>query len=162
MHEQFAMKRLATALLLTAALVTGCSAANPEPAAVQHRLLADEPWYRANPQPERAFEGTLVENRAPRDKHYFRRSNRYLLQGSETWQVYSPSRDEALAPFAGTHVRLIGKLVETDVEGIRRREIWPARLEAISATVARDGVAAGGPTRRSPGAGTTPATRRGS
>jgi hypothetical protein len=151
------MKLLAIAFVLAA----GCSAAHPEPVSV-HPLFADEPWYRAKTQPERTFEGTLIENPAPREKHYFRPSNRYLLKGAETWEVYTPSRDEVLAPFLGTRVRLIGKLVETDIEGVQRREIWPARLEVLSPAAVRDAATAGVPTPRSRAAGTTPAMRRGS
>lgn len=157
MHGPRAMN-LRTALALVFSM--SCSAANPEPTSV-HPLLAAEPWYLANAQPERMFEGTLIENPAPREKHYFRRTNRYLLKGAgETWEVYTPSRDETLAPFAGNRVRLIGKLVETDVEGIKRREIWPARLEVISPE--RDTAAAIAPTPRSRAGGTRPATPRGS
>jgi hypothetical protein len=142
-----------------ATVVTAAPAPN-EPAA-KKELFAQEEWYKAQKGDEVPFVGVLQssksENRADTVQHF----NPYRLQmqveekntveyvvmlvggGQEVRSVvevqtktvvrdvYVGDKTKLLDPYTGKTVKLIGKAVETEIEGRTFHEIWPARLEVV-------------------------------
>lgn len=130
---------LTTALLL-AAPPSAPNAAPAEkddpPAKVE--LFGGEGWYKNKKGEEREFVGVL--SKAPEPTVGIGRFNRYRLTmkakgKSVVREVYAGGHPELLAPYVGKTVKLIGKAVDTAVEGRVYAEIWPARLEVVEAPV---------------------------
>jgi hypothetical protein len=108
-----------------------CTVPRQEAGRTSQRLFADEPWYSASEASEQTFDGVLMANPEVPARPTFHRVNRYVLNGERaSWEVYTGGHDDGIEAFAGRRIRLIGKAVETNVEGRVHREIWPARLEA--------------------------------
>src|ERR1019366_3912928 len=130
---------------LTAALLLGAPPA-VEPARADRdapppklALFADEGWYKNRKVDEQDFVGVL--SKAPERRGGtigIGRFNLYRLtmnhNGKQTErEVYAGSHPDYLAPYVGKRIKLIGKAVDTEVEGKVYAEIWPALLEVVEA-----------------------------
>lgn len=102
-----------------------------EPASVA--LFADAAWYKDQPAKEETFAGVLT--RFTRTGPIGPRFNAYrlILDGDapDLHEVHVADKGDAVAPFVGKKVKLVGKAVETDADGRRLREVWPARLVVL-------------------------------
>ena len=129
------MREVRSFILFLVILACGCATpstgASGDAAAAAVDLLANEEWYRTQPGAEADFEGVLES--VPRPKLGFGgRLPFQLVMADESRDVYVGARTELLQPYVGKRVRLTGKTVEREVEGRHRREIWPARITALS------------------------------
>ncbi len=132
---------------LTAALLLGAPPA-PEPAAANKdappaklQLFADDSWYKNQKGEEKDFVGVLSRApTAPGGAAALGRFNPYRLtmtddKGKQSErEIYAGAHPELLAPYVGRKIKLIGKAVDTEVEGKLHAEIWPARVELMEAT----------------------------
>jgi hypothetical protein len=110
-------------------------------------LLADDPGYQKARGAETWFEGVLERNAAGLGATG--RFNVYRLALEEsgkktTRDLYTPGKGAALALLVGKRVRVLGKLVETEVDGKTYTEVWPARLQmgdgSLPPTPGADGI----------------------
>jgi hypothetical protein len=123
-----------TAWVLCCWLSAAASAEGPARAVV---LLAEEAEYKASRETEAVFEGVLERNPGtgriapPTRFHPFR----LVLSGDKpaVHEVYVPGKAFLLAGHAGQRVRLVGKLVSVEADGKTLRELWPGRLEPLTA-----------------------------
>jgi hypothetical protein len=122
---------------MTVALWCLCLAASPGAAdSGAVTLLADDPAYQKARGGEAVFEGVLERN--PGGKlGAGGRFNIYRLALEESGKpmardLYLPGNGAALALHVGKRVRVVGKLIETEDDGKKYLEIWPARLEIAS------------------------------
>src|SRR3954469_17978209 len=113
-------------LALSASLLT--PAADP---LASKELFAKEAWYKDQKGKEATFTGVLQE--APRAKDGGGRVNAYRLEmGDKKYRVlYTGGNDAALKPYVGYTVKFTGKAVDTEVEGTKHAEIWPAFIELV-------------------------------
>jgi hypothetical protein len=126
---------------MTVALWCLCLAAAPAADARDGAvtLLADDAAYQKAKGKEVVFEGVLERN--PGNKlGPAGRFNVYRLAMEEsgkpaTRDLYLPGKAALLALHVGKRVRLVGKLVETEDDGKKYVEIWPARFEIASGTL---------------------------
>src|SRR3954470_8946482 len=111
-------------LALSAALLT--PAADP-PASKE--LFAKEAWYKEQNGKEQGFVGVLQYT--PRKDAGTGRFNAYRLEmGDKKYrEVHVAGNDKVLKDYVGYTVKLTGKAVDTDVEGTKHAEIWPAFIE---------------------------------
>jgi hypothetical protein len=135
---------LTAALLFAAPPAVEPAHADAPPAKLA--LFADESWYKNRKADEQDFVGVL--SRVPERTggtvgagHF----NPYRLtmnhNGKQTErEVYAGAHPDYLAPYVGKRIKLIGKAVETDVEGKAHAEIWPALLEVVGAAPTTPGV----------------------
>ncbi len=133
-------------MTLTAALLLGAPPA-PEPAAADKdappaklQLFADESWYKDQKGEEKDFVGLLSRAPArPGGAVGVGRFNPYRItmtddKGKQSErEVYAGAHPELLAPYLGHKIKLIGKAVDTEVEGKQHAEVWPARVELLEA-----------------------------
>ncbi|HEX5761191.1 MAG TPA: hypothetical protein VF121_18550 [Thermoanaerobaculia bacterium] len=131
---------LAAAVLLGAGQGSGCQGADtqqagPEEAGPEEveidnpevEIYAAADWYRARPEPEERWEGTL-EKVDPVVGPAGRTSLTYALRTADRrLPVYAAGVQERLAPFTGRAVRATGKLVDLSGEGLGR-ELWIASI----------------------------------
>ncbi len=100
-------------------------------------LFGGEGWYKNQKGEEREFVGVLSKAPEPTGAAVgIGRFNPYRLTMKSDGktvvrEVYAGGHPEVLAPYVGKKVKLIGKAVDTAVEGRVYAEIWPARLEVI-------------------------------
>jgi hypothetical protein len=127
-------------------------AADPPPDVLP--LLAADKSYQQRPEPERVFEGVLERNPSAGRLGAAPRYNAFRL----TWtdgaghpggrELYLPDKAHLLAARLGQRLRLVGKAVDTEVDGKTYQELWPARLESagtppvVSAPASVNGVLA--------------------
>jgi PrcB C-terminal len=129
---------LTAALLFAAPPAAEPARADAPPARLA--LFADESWYKNRKADEQDFVGVLSKA-AGRPAELVGRFNPYRLtmnhNGKQTErEVYAGAHPEYLAPYVGKKVKLLGKAVETDVEGKAHPEIWPALLEVVGSAPA--------------------------
>ena len=157
---------------LTAALLLGAPPA-PEPTASKDappamlQLFADESWYKSQKGDEQDFVGLLSRAPAgPGGTVGTGRVNPYRLaitddKGKQSErEVYAGAHPELLAPYVGRKIKLIGKAVDTNVEGKLHAEIWPAHVELMDATPAEAPVAPRNSSTSSPATRSTTPTPR--
>jgi hypothetical protein len=124
--------------LLCLVLTTGLAATVPDqkvgPRGIP--LFAEEKWYQDAAGEEQTFTGVLDINPGaggiglPRRFHSYRLS--WIEGGNPVSRpVYMNGKDHLLALFVGHRVQLVAKLVDTEVEGKKAQELWPARLEVM-------------------------------
>lgn len=81
---------------------------------------------------DHVFEGVVSINPASTAKHTFHRVNRFLLDtASGQYELYTSGHDERVKPFVGNRVRVTGRVVETDVEGAKHRELWVDDIRSV-------------------------------
>jgi hypothetical protein len=124
-----------TAYCLFACLLLADAPAPERPGVVP--FFADEDWYRKAAGAESTFEGTIERTPTTGQIGKPKRFNTYRL----TWttpdgtrivrEVYAPGKAQFLAIHVGKRVRIVGKAVDTTVDGKTYAEIWPARLEGV-------------------------------
>jgi hypothetical protein len=130
--------------------LTASAGAEPSPGVVP--LFAEEAWYREARPPEAVFEGTLERTPTTGTIGGPGRFNPYRLAFKGTppaRELYLPGKAYLLAAHVGQAVRVVGKAVDTEVDGGTHHEIWPARVElpgviANLPLTAREGVYARG------------------
>ena len=130
---------------LTAALLLAAPPAVPadkDAPAAKVELFGGEGWYKNQKGEEREFVGVLSKAPEPtggavgigRFNLYRLTMHLLTMKGegkSVVREVYAGGHPELLAPYVGKKVKLIGKAVDTAVEGRVYAEIWPARLEVV-------------------------------
>jgi len=104
-------------------------------------LFASESWYKNAKAEEKVFEGVLEINSGEGRIGMPARFNSFRLTSLEEGkpvirQVYTGGKDHLLSPFFNWNVKLTAKLVETDVEGSKVAELWPALIDVISPAAA--------------------------
>ena len=130
---------LTAALLLAAPPATEPSRVDRDAPPPKLALFADESWYKNRKADEQDFVGVLSKSTdRPAGTVGVGRFNPYRLtmnhNGKQTErEVYAGAHPEYLAPYVGKKIKLIGKAVETAVEGKTHAEIWPALLEVVGA-----------------------------
>ena len=102
----------------------------------KREVLARDGIYKDQPGKEQEFVGVLERVKDP-GGFGFQRFNPYRLKMTgpgkkeETREVHVGPHKEALAPYVGKRVKLVGKAIDMEVEGKKHREIWPARVERM-------------------------------
>src|SRR3954451_5873693 len=130
------IRLLGTVSLLT--LVGTAPAADQPPP--RKELFGREDWYRGLQAREEVFEGVLEKVERGKGVPGFARFNPYrLVLPSGTREVYVGAQGHLLEPYIGQRVRLTGKAVDMEVEGMQHHEIWPARLEVLRPEKAHPG-----------------------
>jgi hypothetical protein len=124
---------MTVALLIAALALTDPAEAPARPPALP--FFADEDWYQKATPKETTFDGTIERTPTSGQIGKPARFNTYRL----TWttpdgtkmvrEVYTPGKSQLLTAHLGKRVRIVGKAVDTTVEGKTYAEIWPARLE---------------------------------
>jgi hypothetical protein len=105
-------------------------------------LLAGEEAYQAAKGTEAIHEGVIERNPATGLLGTPTRFNTYRLTTQDgagkplTRDLYVPGKEYLLAPHVGQRVRVVGKVVVTEAGGKTYTELWPARLESLSAALA--------------------------
>jgi hypothetical protein len=105
-------------------------------------LLAGEDAYQAAKGTETIHEGVIERNTATGLIGTPARFNSYRLTVQDgtgksiTRDLYVPGKEYLLAPHVGQRVRVVGKVVVTEAGGKTYTELWPARLESLSAALA--------------------------
>jgi len=94
-------------------------------------LFANDAWYLENPDPERAFIGEvrgtpLLRYRDLRPRHF------YLVTADGSWDIFTAGHDKVIKEFEGARVRIVGKTLQRELEGIERRELWPGTLQILN------------------------------
>ena len=121
---------------MTASLLCLCLLPAAKPEVVT--LLADDDTYRKAKEREVYFEGVLERNKGT-GQIGADRFNLYRLvlddSAKTARELYVPGKGAQLATHVGKRVRITGKLIETDIDGKKYVEIWPARLEVGSGTL---------------------------
>jgi hypothetical protein len=116
-------------LLILMLLVT---VAHAEPLIV----LADDAEYKAAKSSETVFEGVLERTPPPGTLGGPSRFNPFRLKVKDgAHELYVGGRAVRVSVHVGAKVRITGKLVEVEVDGKKRTELWPARLESLGETV---------------------------
>lgn len=122
------------ALIVMALAVTPSVAVDPPKANAgkELTLLAGDDAYKAQPGKEDTFEGWLEFNTGTGRIGLPSRNYVYRLltidDGKLTPRmIYLHGMEPFLAMAVGKEVRLVGKLVTTDVDGAKVTELWPAR-----------------------------------
>ncbi len=96
-------------------------------------LFAGEEWYKKQEGKEQEFVGVLEKSKDA-GKIGFGRMNPYrLVMKNDVREVYIGGKPQILADYVGKTIKLTGKAVDIGVEGKNHREIWPARLEVVTA-----------------------------
>jgi hypothetical protein len=127
---------LATLLCVCCAAVAADEPVKSAPPA-RKEIFAKEDWYKSQSGAEKAFVGILRKLERKGDTVGFGRFNPYRLaiqakgKQDDIREVYVGASLQALAPYVGKRVKLMGKAVEMEVEGTIHREIWPARVEVL-------------------------------
>jgi hypothetical protein len=133
---------------MNVALLCCCLSATPAAEVKPLVLLAEEAVYQKAKEKEISFDGILERN-AGGKLGPAGRFNVYRLATEEsgkatTHDLYVPGKAALLALYVGKRVRILGKLVETEDDGKKYVELWPARLEisggALPEAPGKDGV----------------------
>jgi hypothetical protein len=127
---------------MSLAILLLCLGADPASSGVLP-LLDGETWYREAKGEEARFEGVLERNEGSGRLGPATHFNAYRL----TWvdaagksggrEVNVPGKAHLLAEYLGQRVRLVGKAIDTEADGKTHRELWPARLETLTAAAAK-------------------------
>jgi len=102
-------------------------------------LLAETTAYRAAKPAELIYEGVLQRN--PGSGKIGVRFNPFRLAARDgagkalLYDMLVPDQAQLLAGQVGQRVRIVGKLFSTEIDGKTVQELWPARLEPISANL---------------------------
>jgi hypothetical protein len=120
----------AAAAVIAGLLVSGQMCGPHAPGSEEWRtVFADKEWYRARPEPERIWQGTLRRREVIASPNA-RTALRYALaSGSTMIPVYAPLPEDALEPYVGRLVSIRGKVVDLSAEGYGR-ELWPGSIVA--------------------------------
>jgi hypothetical protein len=99
-------------------------------------LFAAPKWYQDAAGQEQAYEGTLDINAGDGKIGPAARFCSFRLVALEEGKpisrpVYMNGKDQLLAPHLGRRVRLIAKAVESDVDGVKTIELWPAQIAVL-------------------------------
>lgn len=90
-------------------------------------IYAKAEWYRARPEPEQLWRGTLAKRDAPVGPNT-RNALKYSLRtGKDDVAVYAAGVEERLASFVDQEVLVRGKLVDLREEG-QGKELWIASI----------------------------------
>lgn len=96
-------------------------------------IFADESWYRARPEREEEYTGTLRKVQPPSGPNS-RSALRYTFQtGSQSLAVYAPSAIRQLDRAAGSRITARGKLVDLRSEGFGV-ELWIGSIRINNST----------------------------
>ena len=107
-------------------------------------ILADDPDYKTAKTPESIFEGVLERTPSKGTLGGPARFNPYRLASSAgvdkplVRELFVSSKAPLLAVQVGQRVRVVGKLIEVEVDGTKRLELWPARIESLSEAIAEE------------------------
>jgi hypothetical protein len=114
-------------------------------------LNAPEKWYRDAKGAETLFEGVVQRTPSTGRIGPPTRFNAFRLTWTDgagrsvSRELYAPVKAHLFADYLDQRIRLMGKAVDTDVDGATYQEIWPARLltdKAVAVLQARDGILA--------------------
>lgn len=95
-------------------------------------VYAKADWFRARPEPEKIWQGTLYSRDSPVGPNT-RNALKFTLRcGKNDIPVYAAGVEEKLASFLGKRISVKGKLVDLRAEG-HGKEIWIASLRTIQA-----------------------------
>ena len=105
-------------------------------------VLADDADYKTAKATEMIFEGVLERTPSKGTLGGPVRFNPYRLLARAgagkpvAHELFVANKAPLLAVHVGRRVRIVGKLVEVATDGGRQLELWPARVEAITETLA--------------------------
>ena len=121
-------------MILTLALSVSLLTPAADPPASKE-LFAKEGWYKEQKGKEGTFIGVLQHTPRGKDVVGFGRYNAYRLEmGDKKYrEVYVAGNEVVLKPYVNYTVKLTGKAVDTEVEGTKHAEIWPAHIELVPA-----------------------------
>jgi len=94
-------------------------------------IYAEADWYRARPEAEKLWRGTLVKRSAPVGPNTRNALKYNLRSGKQVLAVYAAGVEETLAPFADQEVSVRGKLVDLRAEG-QGKELWISSIRTES------------------------------
>jgi hypothetical protein len=104
---------------------------------LQQTLLANEKSYQEAKAEEKQIEGLLEINPGSgkiglSDRFCSFRFSWVSDDGkASALPIYMAGKDARLGPFLGYRVRITGKVVEGDAQGVKTTELWPASLEVL-------------------------------
>ena len=90
-------------------------------------VYAQEPWYRARPEPERRWRGELRERPTVAGPGGRTSLSFTLLADEGELPVYAAGVAQRLAPLTDRRVEVLGKLVDLRSEGLGQ-ELWIATI----------------------------------
>jgi hypothetical protein len=115
-------------------------------------LNANATWYKEAKPAETTIEGIVKRTPTTGLVGVPTRFNAFQLTYADATgqtqirEIYAPEKAHMLGDFVDQRVRLVGKLVDTEVDGKTRHELWAARLESLKGSAAKlqpkDGVLA--------------------
>jgi hypothetical protein len=99
-------------------------------------LFANETWYKDAKGEAKVYEGVLEIHAAEGRIGMPARFNSFQLISLEDGkpiirQIHTAGKDHLLSAFISHNVKLTAKLVETEVDGVKRAELWPAQIDVL-------------------------------
>jgi hypothetical protein len=134
-------------LFAFAGVVSAISAASPAGVV----LNANAKWYQDAKPPETTIEGTVTRTPTTGRVGPPTRFNVFQLSWTDSTgqsvirEIHAPEKAHLLGDYLDRRVRLVGKLVDTEIDGKTYYEFWPARLvteKSPAKLQARNGVLA--------------------
>jgi len=123
------MKRTHIAATIMILFVSGSIQAEDKKVAPEKVLFANEKWYQNQKGKEQAFIGKVIKIERVGGGIGFGRHNLFhLVMEKETREIYLGGRFKLLDPYLNKRVRIVGKVVDMEVEGSEHHEIWPGQI----------------------------------
>src|SRR5713226_7493869 len=139
-------------MMLSVLCFAGALSTLPLPAPSGIILNANTTWYKEAKPTEMALEGVVKRTPTTGRVGPPTRFNAFQFTWTDatgqtlTREIHAPDKAHLLGDYIEQRVRLVGKLVDTDVDGKTYQELWPARLESLKGPAAKlhakDGVLA--------------------
>lgn len=109
----------------------------PEATPVNLPILSAEKWYKDAKEPEQEFEGKLDVNPGDGKIAVPKRYSSFRLIGIDDGKpvarlVFTDGKDQLLGAFVGKRLKLLGKVVAADHEGMKLVEFWPGQVLAVT------------------------------
>jgi hypothetical protein len=101
-------------------------------------LNANTAWYKEAKSTETALEGVVQRTPTTGRVGLPTRFNAFQFSWTDatgqnlTREIHAPDKAHLLGDYIEQRVRLVGKLVDTDVDGKTYQELWPARLHPFN------------------------------
>src|SRR5207253_2768014 len=99
-------------------------------------ILAEDAEYKSAKATEATFEGFLERTPSKGTLGGAARFNPFRLAVKpEPRELFVANKAPLVAVHVGQRVRVVGKVVEVEVDGAKRQELWVARLEPVAEAV---------------------------
>ncbi len=139
-------------MMLSVLCFAGALSTFPFPAPSGLILNAETNWYKEAKPAEAILEGVVKRTPTTGRVGLPTRFCAFQFNWTDatgqtlTREIHAPDRAHLLGDYVEQRVRLVGKLVDTEIDGKTYHELWPARLESLKGPAAKlqpkDGVLA--------------------